>query len=276
MNELGKTLKQLRGKRSLRDIADKTGLSHTYIADIENGYRRGSKKPIHPTPETLKKLSKALDASYGELMVLAGYWGKNEEYDDLLTEIYNEEAALEKVILKVLKRVVNDDNLFPSKFHKQIFEIFGGYASDADRYKWSSFTSTSEFDEWYTDYLVRHEDEITESDEKMAIDEFNIYYNYNSVKQGLLTLDRFLNRKKEIDDFYREVVRFCEENDIGIQDIITDKSPISNPEKEPLTEKEFDILEALKNSKIVTFDEKVLTEEQRQMVIKLTQAILGD
>ncbi|MBE1556074.1 helix-turn-helix domain-containing protein [Sporosarcina limicola] len=84
MNSLGELFKKLRGKKSLREIADVTQLSHTYIADIEKGYRRGSKKPIHPSPDTLKRLAEAYSYPYEELMRVAGYIeGKtdNEEND---------------------------------------------------------------------------------------------------------------------------------------------------------------------------------------------------
>lgn len=77
-NDLGRYIRMLRGKRPLREIAEKAGLSHTYISDLEKGLRRGSKKPVKPTPETLKKISDALGASYTELMVLAGYWPEEE------------------------------------------------------------------------------------------------------------------------------------------------------------------------------------------------------
>lgn len=78
MNDLGKYLRHLRGNRSLRDVAERTGISHTYIRDIENGYRRGTNKPIKPSPETLKKLAETYNASYVELMVMAGYWDEEE------------------------------------------------------------------------------------------------------------------------------------------------------------------------------------------------------
>lgn len=77
MSELGDLLKELRGKRSLREIADITELSHTYISDIEKGYRRGTKKPIHPSPETLKRLAEAYNYPYEDLMKKAGYIEEN-------------------------------------------------------------------------------------------------------------------------------------------------------------------------------------------------------
>ncbi|MDF0480240.1 helix-turn-helix transcriptional regulator [Vagococcus sp. PNs007] len=73
-NKLGEYLRELRGKQSLRDISEKTQLrlSHSYISDLENGYSR-KKKPIQPSPETLKILSEVYNVKYYELMELAGY-----------------------------------------------------------------------------------------------------------------------------------------------------------------------------------------------------------
>lgn len=104
MSKLGELLRDLRGNRSLREIAEITELSHTYIADVEKGYRRGSKKPLNPSPETLKRLATAYNYPYEKLMEIAGYIGGNNETlsaesiknDDLLKD-------LEKVHNKVDK-----------------------------------------------------------------------------------------------------------------------------------------------------------------------------
>jgi len=72
-NELGLFLEKLRGKMSLRLAAEKSGLSHTYIRDLELGVNRSTKAPIKPTPETLKRLSEAYNFQYEELMKKAGY-----------------------------------------------------------------------------------------------------------------------------------------------------------------------------------------------------------
>lgn len=79
MRDLGRLLKELRGNRTLREIAEVTELSHTYISDVEKGYRRGTKKPIHPSPDTLKRLAEAYNYPYEELMKVAGYLETNEE-----------------------------------------------------------------------------------------------------------------------------------------------------------------------------------------------------
>jgi len=83
MNELGDLLLRLRNEKSLtlREAAEKTGLSHTYISDIEKGFRRGkgTKTPLKPSPDTLKRLSKAYDYPYEELMRIAGYLPRGKE-----------------------------------------------------------------------------------------------------------------------------------------------------------------------------------------------------
>ncbi len=44
MSELGRLLRQLRGKESLRDISRKAGLSHTYLNIIEKRRRPAVRK----------------------------------------------------------------------------------------------------------------------------------------------------------------------------------------------------------------------------------------
>jgi HTH-type transcriptional regulator, competence development regulator len=72
-NELGKFLEELRGKLSLRDAAEKSGLSHTYIRDLELGVNRKTKAPIRPSADTLKQLADAYNYPVSELLKKAGY-----------------------------------------------------------------------------------------------------------------------------------------------------------------------------------------------------------
>lgn len=60
-NSFGEYLRELRGKDSLREAAEKTNLSHTYIRDLELGNK------TDPSHDTLAKIAKAYGVSYGEL-----------------------------------------------------------------------------------------------------------------------------------------------------------------------------------------------------------------
>lgn len=110
MKDLGRLLKELRGNRSLREVAEVTELSHTYISDIEKGYRRGTKKPIHPSPDILKRLAEAYGYPYEELMRVAGYLEDEEEYQEFasnpeLNHFFRDIAASEEEEQRELRQI---------------------------------------------------------------------------------------------------------------------------------------------------------------------------
>jgi transcriptional regulator with XRE-family HTH domain len=75
---------QLRDMRKLkgftiRELADRSGVSAAYISQLENG-NRGV-----PSPDVLMKLSEGLNTPYSELMNIAGYLeksGSEREHDE--------------------------------------------------------------------------------------------------------------------------------------------------------------------------------------------------
>lgn len=78
---LGKLLQNLRGDDSLRDIAEKTGLSHSYLRLLESGVDPRTGKEIKPSAETLQKLSKAYKYPYEKLLTTAGYLEEKDPDD---------------------------------------------------------------------------------------------------------------------------------------------------------------------------------------------------
>lgn len=83
---LGEFIKELRKEKgyTLREVAEKTGISNTYISNLENGVKDS------PSMETLFKLSRALDVNYTQLLEKSGYIN---EKDNILTK--DEEKAFE-------------------------------------------------------------------------------------------------------------------------------------------------------------------------------------
>lgn len=67
--DFGGYLKMLRQRcgMTVRELEDKSGVSHSYLTQMENG-RRGV-----PSPDILKKLFEPLNTSYDDLMAAAGY-----------------------------------------------------------------------------------------------------------------------------------------------------------------------------------------------------------
>jgi HTH-type transcriptional regulator, competence development regulator len=61
-----KDMRKLKGF-TIRELADRSGVSAAYISQLENG-NRGI-----PSPDVLMKLSEGLNTSYSQLMEIAGY-----------------------------------------------------------------------------------------------------------------------------------------------------------------------------------------------------------
>lgn len=79
---IGKILKELRGKRSLREIERESGVSHTYLSSLEKGRDPRTGKERKPTPDTLKKLAHVYSVPYEWLMSAAGYMDVEEGPSD--------------------------------------------------------------------------------------------------------------------------------------------------------------------------------------------------
>lgn len=92
VEDLGKFLEKLRGKMSLREASKKSGLSHSYIRDLELGNNRKTNAPIKPSLYTLKSLAAAYGYPYHKLLKETGL------LDDNLNSEVNEE--LEKYVTK--------------------------------------------------------------------------------------------------------------------------------------------------------------------------------
>ncbi|MGI6328102.1 MAG: helix-turn-helix domain-containing protein [Dethiobacteria bacterium] len=64
---------ELRGNKTLREVAEKAGISHTYLGVLEKGIDPRSGKQIKPSTDTLERLAKAYKYPYEKLLKAAGY-----------------------------------------------------------------------------------------------------------------------------------------------------------------------------------------------------------
>ncbi|RIN73408.1 XRE family transcriptional regulator, partial [Staphylococcus simulans] len=67
MNEFGKKIRELRGKKSLREASKGIGISHTYLDSSENGYDTRTGKERKPTLNVINKISLYYNYSSEEL-----------------------------------------------------------------------------------------------------------------------------------------------------------------------------------------------------------------
>lgn len=101
-NQFGKFLETLRGKASLRKAANKSGLSHAYIRDLELGRNRTTNDIIKPSPETLRKLAHAYQYPYTDLLKKAGYleeasiWASSSEIQ--IDQVWYVEFGIQTVL----------------------------------------------------------------------------------------------------------------------------------------------------------------------------------
>lgn len=118
MSELGKLLRELRGKKSLRQASKETGLSHSYIADIEKGLRRDTKSPLNPSPDSLRMISKAYGYPYKTLLEKAGYidlsddqvshnWREDPRFKDN-PKAYEVAEKLDEIIRRGDDEIINE------------------------------------------------------------------------------------------------------------------------------------------------------------------------
>lgn len=83
---------------TIRELADRSGVSAAYISQLENG-NRGV-----PSPDVLMKLSEGLNIPYTELMQIAGYLEK--------TDSDKEEGSYKKPLVNLRRFLRENDLIF--------------------------------------------------------------------------------------------------------------------------------------------------------------------
>ena len=68
---LGAIVKQSRGELSLRDFAEKCGISHTHLDSIEKGHDPRTGKPVSISIDTIRKLSNGTGIPESTLFIVA-------------------------------------------------------------------------------------------------------------------------------------------------------------------------------------------------------------
>ncbi|BAF60147.1 predicted transcriptional regulator [Pelotomaculum thermopropionicum SI] len=110
MTKLSRLLKQLRGDEPLRDAAERAGISHTYLSQLEKGIDPRTGKEIRPSPETLKGISKAYNYPYEKLLAVAGYLeetGKSAISDPSTPSLWYRDTPPTKIELEVFLKNAN-------------------------------------------------------------------------------------------------------------------------------------------------------------------------
>jgi transcriptional regulator with XRE-family HTH domain len=103
MPKIGEVLKQYRGKMSLREVSDLTGISHTHIRNVELGYDARNLRPVIPSPEHLRIFANTYHCSYEELMEITGYLDPKLTKENYSDNTVNHQLNAFKMRLKQLR-----------------------------------------------------------------------------------------------------------------------------------------------------------------------------
>lgn len=98
MNDIGKSLKRIRGKETQSEFAERIGISRSYLGDLENNRK-------NPSVETLSKIANKLDISLNELL-----------YGDIPDKILN--FLLVYIQNNLHTRFHNTNSMFTNDFYE--------------------------------------------------------------------------------------------------------------------------------------------------------------
>lgn len=109
LKEIGDKLREIRLKKnlSLREAAEKVGLSHTYLNALEKGHDPRTGRAMNPSARTLVRIAEGYGIPLEELLRMASPEGA-EESDDLeavARSLQTLEPEDREVILYLIKRL---------------------------------------------------------------------------------------------------------------------------------------------------------------------------
>lgn len=109
MKEIGGKLREMRIQRnlSLREAAEKVGISHTYLSALEKGHDVRTGRPVNPSTKTLVRIANGYGIPVEDLLRLASHEGVEESADveAVARSLQTLEPEDREVILYLIKRL---------------------------------------------------------------------------------------------------------------------------------------------------------------------------
>ena len=103
MNYIGDFIKKYRGDMSLRDFAEKCGISHTHLDSIEKGFDPRTGKAVRVTVDTLKKIANAMNMTINDLLIQSGDVKIDDLNFDNCIQVKNDSDIIKIPVLGVIK-----------------------------------------------------------------------------------------------------------------------------------------------------------------------------
>lgn len=124
MTILGTYIEEKREARALsvRQLSEKSGISHTEIHRLENGERKS------PSPHLLKALAPQLGVTYEEIMQKAGYLEEVIEHEGFTENVYRDAEGNLVDIYRQARQMYDKDN----KWANLAFRVTAADLSDTE------------------------------------------------------------------------------------------------------------------------------------------------
>ncbi|WMM16115.1 helix-turn-helix domain-containing protein [Staphylococcus saprophyticus] len=124
MTEFGSKLKELRGKKSIRQTAKGIGISHTYLDSLEKGIDPRTGKERKPTIDVINKISLYFNYDFNKLVDLANIFVslknlpeeqkeiQHKKFMSIINKANNEnESKVKENFIKLLERDLTVDQV---------------------------------------------------------------------------------------------------------------------------------------------------------------------
>lgn len=109
LEQMGERLREIRMNKnlSLREAADRIGVSHTYLNSLEKGTDPRTGRPVNPTARTLLRISEAYGIPVEELMATDDCTavGKKCDIEDITLNLRTLSQHDREAIMYLIKRL---------------------------------------------------------------------------------------------------------------------------------------------------------------------------
>jgi transcriptional regulator with XRE-family HTH domain len=204
---IGDFLRKLRGKRSLRDIQEVSGVSYTYLRSIEKGVDPRSGNEISPTPDTLRKLAKAYNYPYLELAEMAGIIEEGDKKRAIDVKEYLDVIAFCELIVRQIVGYQNLDflNDLKIKYNRILGDNFE-FTQESIRKLGQELNNSGTYEE-VLEFINLYDDIIRYcADKRTGYYDNDLYYAVTDPLATYKDIELSDSEKKEIENFIEYLI----------------------------------------------------------------------
>jgi transcriptional regulator with XRE-family HTH domain len=120
MADFGDEVRKIRTEKklSLKEVGRRSGLSHSYISQIENGKR------ANPTQKVISKLARGLGVTEIELMIKSGdFNGASPKIIETIKKAQESLPTFDNLIRESLLEMLSENGVFKQEYRQRLMDI---------------------------------------------------------------------------------------------------------------------------------------------------------